>query len=306
MSTNKSKMGSGFEGEGEIEGARGPKGRFTEEGFERVRQRVAEGEPVTSAVRAEGMGVSSFYERVEEKPEWWASLQKAREVKVVDVLEDELCRRVFEGEGKPVYWKGYQVGEERDFSDGLLMFLLKTILPGKYGNTKASEKRKAELNRKEQVFKKLLVDVQAALDHERRNETEILTRAGVPVPPRRYASAPVDGAPVDGAPVDGEAVGEEQDKSKSTSKIKSKNECGFEGGEEGGEDAETGRRGEPEHGCAWRRARRGTRGDQDQERRQHRGRESGERSDVRGRRAPSFVRALRRVRGRQGFAPHPT
>jgi hypothetical protein len=131
MSEIQSKRGNDFASEGEIaerageEGQRrGPNIRLPEEGFERVRRRVAEGEPVTCAVRAEGMGVWWFYEQVRETPEWWVSLQKARQVKIVEVLDDELCRRIFEGEGKPVYWKGYQVGEERDYSDGLLMFLL--------------------------------------------------------------------------------------------------------------------------------------------------------------------------------------
>jgi hypothetical protein len=150
---------------------------------------------------------------------------------------------VFDGEAKPVYWKGYPVGEERVFSDGLLIFLLKTLWPEKYGNTKASTKRQTELKRKEQVFKKLLVDVQSALDHERRNETEILTRAGVPVPPRRYASASVGGMAQGQMSEDRGQMSEggEQGEIKVMSKIKIKNGIGFEGGEESGSQGTEGR-----------------------------------------------------------------
>jgi hypothetical protein len=116
MSTNKSKMGSGFGSENEITeppgeeaSKREAKARFTEEGFERVRRRVEAGEAVTCAVKAEGMGISWFYERVGEKPEWVAALQKARQEKMVEALEDEVCRLVFDGEpsrftGRGILW----------------------------------------------------------------------------------------------------------------------------------------------------------------------------------------------------------
>jgi hypothetical protein len=47
-------------------------------------------------------------------------------------LEDEAIRRAFEGLGKHVYYQGQKIGTVREFSDTLLMALLKAKAPGKY------------------------------------------------------------------------------------------------------------------------------------------------------------------------------
>jgi hypothetical protein len=49
-----------------------------------------------------------------------------------DALEDEAVRRAFEGYLKPVYQGGNKVGTIREFSDTLLVMLLKGNLPEKY------------------------------------------------------------------------------------------------------------------------------------------------------------------------------
>jgi len=47
-------------------------------------------------------------------------------------LEDEAVRRGFEGLAKPVYYQGKKIGTVREFSDTLLMALLKAKAPAKY------------------------------------------------------------------------------------------------------------------------------------------------------------------------------
>lgn len=49
-----------------------------------------------------------------------------------DSLEDEATRRAYEGTLKPVFQGGVQVGEIREFSDTLLIFLLKARKPEKF------------------------------------------------------------------------------------------------------------------------------------------------------------------------------
>lgn len=46
-----------------------------------------------------------------------------------DLLEDEALRRVKEGTARPVFYKGKQVGEIRQYNDRLLMFLLQAKRP---------------------------------------------------------------------------------------------------------------------------------------------------------------------------------
>ncbi len=47
-------------------------------------------------------------------------------------LEDEAIRRGFEGLAKPVYYQGKKIGTVKEFSDTLLMALLKAKAPAKY------------------------------------------------------------------------------------------------------------------------------------------------------------------------------
>ena len=58
---------------------------------------------------------------------WDAALDLAS-----DVLEDEAVRRAHDGWLKPVYQKGRRVGTIREFSDSLLMFMLKARRPKRF------------------------------------------------------------------------------------------------------------------------------------------------------------------------------
>lgn len=51
-----------------------------------------------------------------------------------ETLEDEAIRRAFEGVERPVLHKGRIITQTREFSDQLLMFLLRGRHPEKYGN----------------------------------------------------------------------------------------------------------------------------------------------------------------------------
>ena len=51
-----------------------------------------------------------------------------------NILEDEALRRAVEGTEKPVYQGGRCVGTVREYSDTLLIFLLKGRRPEKYGD----------------------------------------------------------------------------------------------------------------------------------------------------------------------------
>jgi hypothetical protein len=49
-----------------------------------------------------------------------------------DTLEDEAIRRAFDGVDRPVFQGGREVGRIREYSDTLLIFLLKGRRPAKY------------------------------------------------------------------------------------------------------------------------------------------------------------------------------
>jgi hypothetical protein len=60
-----------------------------------------------------------------------AAFDLAREA-ATDTLESEAVRRAAEGVAEPVFYRGQQCGVIRRYSDTLLIFLLKGLLPDKY------------------------------------------------------------------------------------------------------------------------------------------------------------------------------
>ncbi|EYB69065.1 hypothetical protein DEIPH_ctg011orf0032 [Deinococcus phoenicis] len=93
---------------------------------------------VTRAARAIGIRRQYAYEVKAEDPifseAWDNALQEW-----ADLLEGEADRRAFEGTVKGVWYKGEQVGEEKQFSDTLLMFRLKALRPDLYKERQATE-----------------------------------------------------------------------------------------------------------------------------------------------------------------------
>ena len=162
---------------------RGAKSQYAEEMFERVRARVAEGMPVPTAIQAAGMCVSQFYAAVAEHQEWKVALQKARQERRVERLEDESCRRIFIGDPRPVFWKGERVGEIREPAIGMLIFMMKTLSPERYANTKAAAKRRAQLDGLEASRARVLVNAQRGVKIMQGHYRAYLQRCGVPIPP---------------------------------------------------------------------------------------------------------------------------
>ena len=86
---------------------------------------------VSLACEAAGIERSTAYrarERFEEFAiEWDTALEIA-----ADALEAEARRRAVSGTDKPVFFRGEECGVIREYSDSLLMFLLKAARPEKY------------------------------------------------------------------------------------------------------------------------------------------------------------------------------
>jgi hypothetical protein len=68
------------------------------------------------------------------KSEWDDALKTA-----CDGMEEEARRRAVEGSKKPIYFNGKVVGHARDYSDVLLIFLLKAHHPEKYRENMRNE-----------------------------------------------------------------------------------------------------------------------------------------------------------------------
>ena len=89
---------------------------------------------VRRACRESGAPPTSVYEWKDRDPRFAAAFLEA-EAQSIGHLEDEAQRRAVEGVDKPIYQGGKQVGVTRQYSDTLLIFLMKARHPGKYRET---------------------------------------------------------------------------------------------------------------------------------------------------------------------------
>jgi hypothetical protein len=74
---------------------------------------------------------TTVYRRRKEDAAFRLAWDKAEKVGT-EMLEDEAVRRAYHGVLTPVYYNGKVCGQTRNYSDKLLIFLLRSRLPKKY------------------------------------------------------------------------------------------------------------------------------------------------------------------------------
>jgi hypothetical protein len=91
---------------------------------------------VREAARTAGVDRVAAYRKRWREPEFAAKWEEA-ELLAVELLEDEARRRAHDGVDKPIYHQGKRVDVVKDYSDTLLIFLLKGAKPTKYRDNAA-------------------------------------------------------------------------------------------------------------------------------------------------------------------------
>lgn len=86
---------------------------------------------VTQACKIANIGRTTHYEWMRDDPDYVKAFNDALE-QAADRLEQEARRRAVEGTSKPVFYKGEECGYIQEYSDTLLIFLLKGARPEKY------------------------------------------------------------------------------------------------------------------------------------------------------------------------------
>jgi hypothetical protein len=89
-------------------------------------------------IRAAGIDRTTFY-NWKEDPDF-LSLYKKAEDAASDLLEREAVRRAVSGTQKPVFYKGEECGLIKEYSDTLLMFVMKARKPEKYRDNSENNK----------------------------------------------------------------------------------------------------------------------------------------------------------------------
>lgn len=100
---------------------------------------------VSRACKAEGVPRRTAYEWREQDEDFARDWDEAVSAGVDD-LEEEARRRAFKGTRKPVYQGGERVGYIQEYSDTLLIFLLKGAKPDKYKDRQESSQSKFDFN----------------------------------------------------------------------------------------------------------------------------------------------------------------
>lgn len=86
---------------------------------------------ISKASRYSKIPRRTVYQWEMDDPEFKREFDRSRKI-VIATLEDEAARRAYEGNMRPVFQGGKKVGNIREYSDTLLIFLLKGLAPEKY------------------------------------------------------------------------------------------------------------------------------------------------------------------------------
>ena len=99
---------------------------------------AASGGNVSRACEAVDISRMTAYEWRDEDADFEADWDRAKKLGL-DALEDEATRRAFEGVDKPIVYQGEVTGTMKEYSDTLLVFLLKGGKPDKYRERTSAE-----------------------------------------------------------------------------------------------------------------------------------------------------------------------
>jgi hypothetical protein len=93
---------------------------------------------ITSAAKAAKIGRQTHYDWCDADPEYVQAFHHAKEA-FGDMLEAEALRRATKGVEHTIYQGGRAVGKKKEYSDTLLIFLMKGERPDKYKERTSTE-----------------------------------------------------------------------------------------------------------------------------------------------------------------------
>jgi hypothetical protein len=118
---------------------------------------------ISQAAKLAGIDRTNHYQWLDNDPDY-PELFKAADEAAGDKLEQEARRRAVEGTNKPIFYKGEVCGTVTEYSDILLMFLLKGVRPDKF-----AERIKQDVNVKTDLAEQLRAARERAKNAEKTN-----------------------------------------------------------------------------------------------------------------------------------------
>ena len=101
-----------------------------------MRALVATGGNMSRACEKTNISISCVNYHRRNSEEFRKIFEAARE-RGAEMLESEAIRRAFEGVDSDIFYQDGKIGTKTTYSDGLMQFLLKGMMPDKYGDKRA-------------------------------------------------------------------------------------------------------------------------------------------------------------------------
>lgn len=120
---------------------------------------------ITRAAKISKIGRQTVYDWISNDVEFKIAYDRACEVATAK-LEDEAVRRSYEGTLKPIYQGGKKVGTIREYSDTLLIVLLKARAPEKYKERFEQKAVNTNLNYNVEMSKEEMKEISKALEND--------------------------------------------------------------------------------------------------------------------------------------------
>lgn len=160
----------------------------------------ANGANVTKAAATTGISRVEWYRTRREEPDFAKAWEEALE-HGTDALEDEAVRRGTEGTLRPVFHQGVECGQVREYSDTLLIFMLKARRPEKFKDRVSNEHNVKALTLEQLVLSSFRPNTNEVRPHPALESTilaEQLPTAVVPTPAIEEAKATRDSGGLNG------------------------------------------------------------------------------------------------------------
>lgn len=89
---------------------------------------------ITATCKARKISRQTFYDWTKQDTEFKKVFEEQARPMITTLLEDEAYRRAMQGVPKGIYYKGEKIATEREYSDSLLVTLLRANCPQRYKN----------------------------------------------------------------------------------------------------------------------------------------------------------------------------
>lgn len=149
-------------------------GKLTPEKKAKVVELLSQTGNLSACASAVGLRRETLYHAMHRDPEFAEQITLAREKACLEI-ESEMRRRGLEGITRDVYYGGEVVGQQKEYSDKLLLALAKANMPTRYSDKQyqvVDQRVTVEHTAKHKLAHLLGITPEGAIEHDQEEEKE--------------------------------------------------------------------------------------------------------------------------------------